>query len=207
MVNGKWQMNQSMVILSILIGIFVAALGGPVGGAGDKLMGAVVGVTIGLIISSTAHYFIRSFAGNADPSWLKAGSTYKITSKGADKLQGYFKDVVNKMGTDMGIAKSIDPTGAIANKIKEFERSTGSQVDYNKLKEAVRLMKQEGMSPNQIKDMINIQDYMEIPQQVGGEMVGASTNQANDIVNETVKQIKKMQGSMPSAPVAMEDQE
>jgi uncharacterized membrane protein required for colicin V production len=177
----------TLIILSILIGIFVAALGGTVGGAGDKLMGAVVGVTIGLIIASTAHYFIRSFGGGADPSWLKKGTTYEVTSKGADRLQDYFKDVVNKMGTDMGILKSVDPTGALANKIKEFERKTNLAVDYDKLKQAVQMMKEQGMSPEQIKDMIDIQDYMSLPQQVdGGTLEGV------------VDQAKKMQDNLPT---------
>lgn len=152
----------ALIALSIIIGIFVAALGGTVGGAGDKVLGAAVGITIGVIIASTAHYFVRSFGGGVDPSWLKSGATYEITSNGADKLQGYFKDVVNKMGVDMGMAASIDPTGGIVDKIKDFQSSTGSTVDLDKLKEAVRLMKEEGMAPDQIKDMINIQDYMSV---------------------------------------------
>ncbi len=185
----------ALIALSIVIGIFVAALGGTVGGPGDRLLGAAVGVTIGAIIASTGHYFIRSFNGGTDPDLLKKGSTYELTSKGADKLQEYFKDIVSKMGSDMGMMKSMDPSGGLADKIKQFQTSTGSQIDFDKLKEAVRLMKEEGMEPSQIKDMINIQDYMALP-----------NGEASAIVNDTMNKIKNVQGDI-EAPVAYDDQE
>lgn len=190
----------ALVILSIIIGIFVAALGSTVGGPSDRLLGAMVGISIGFIIGSTAHYFVRSFAGGTDPQWLQDGKTYKFTSVGADKLQGYFKDVVKNMGSDMGVVKDMDPTGGIADKIKKFQDSTGSQVDMEKLKEAIRIMKEEGLSPEQIKDLINIQDYLVMPQ-------GAATGQANKIVNDTINAAKQYQNKIIPAPVAIDDQE
>ncbi len=199
----------ALIVLSIVIGIFVAALGSSVGGPSDRLMGAIVGTTIGLIIASTAHYFVRSFGGNTDPQWLKDGMTYSVTSVGADKLQGYFKDVIHNMGSDVGIIKEMDPTGSIADKIKQFQDSTGSQIDMEKLKEAIRIMKEDGLTPEQIKDLINIQDYMAIPQKIGEELTGGANGQANGIVNDAVKAAKQYQQKLTpeNAPIAIDDQE
>lgn len=202
----------ALVALSILIGIFLTALGSTVGGGSDRIMGAMVGMTIAAIIVSTGHYFLRSFNGGNDPDWLRGGKTYALTSQGADILQGYFKDVVKGMGVDLGLAKNIDPTGDIANKIKEFQNETGSDIDYAKLKDAVRMMKEDGMSPDQIKDMINVQDYMAVSQETGQALTDANSEDAQAIVKEAVKQLEKLKGAMPNgaagdAPIGLDDQE
>jgi uncharacterized membrane protein required for colicin V production len=193
----------ALIILSIIIGILVAALGATVGGPGDRFLGALVGLTIGVIIASTAHYFIRSFAGGEDPQWLKDGKTYSVTAQGADTLQGYFKDVVKNMGTDMGFVKDLDPSGQLMNQIEQIQNSGTSQIDFEKLKEAIRIMKEEGSTPEQIKDMINIQDYMITPQ----ETINSATGAANTIVNEGLNQVNQLKGALPQAPVATDDQE
>ncbi len=165
----------ALIGLSVVIGILVAALGGTVGGPGDKLLGAIIGATIGIIIASTGHYFIRSFGGGSDPQWLKDGKTYDITAQGADKLQGYFKDVVQNMGTDMGFVRELDPSGGFEKKIQQVQQATGSQVDYDSLKEAIRMMKESGLAPEQIKDMINIRDYMQSPSFGSSDNSGATS--------------------------------
>jgi uncharacterized membrane protein required for colicin V production len=195
----------TLIVLSIVIGIFVAALGGTVGGAGDKFLGALVGISVGAIIASTAHYFIRSFSGGTDPAWLQKGETYQITSRGADKLQDYFKDVVNKMGVDMGFLKTVDPSGALQDKIKTLETQTGAHIDYDKLKEAIKMMKDQGISPDQIKDMINIQDYMSMPVQEINTGAGSAGQQSKKIVNDTINKLKGLQNNMPQ-PVDNDDQ-
>ncbi len=169
-----------LVLLSIIVSILVSALGGTVGGPSDRILGAAVGLTIGIIIASTAHYFIRSFKGGKDPDWLQKGETYQITSQGADKLQGYFKNVVQNMGVDLGFVKNLDPTGSLASQIQGLQ-ANGSVIDMDKLKDAVRMMKDEGMSPNQIKDMINVQDYM-------------TAGSAQQVITNTTKQL---QNAMP----------
>lgn len=198
----------ALILLSIIIGIFVAALGSTVGGPGDRLMGAIVGITIGVIVASTAHYFVRSFAGGTDPDWMKEGKTYEVTSVGADKLQEYFKDVVKNMGVDMGVVKDLDPSGQLADKIKAFQESTGGEIDMAKLKEAIRMMKENGFEPNQIKDMINIQDYMAVPQQSGNAVTGQATKEAKQIIDGAVNSAKQYQNKLvPPAPIAIDDQE
>jgi membrane protein required for colicin V production len=155
-----------LILLSILISIFVAALGSTVGGGGDRILGAVVGASIAFILLSTIHYFIRSFSGSNDPDWLKSGKTYNITSQGADTLQKYFKDNAEKVGIDLGFISNFDISGSIANKVNSYQINAGgagSQIDLVKLKEAIRMMKENGMSPEQIKGSINIQDYMQSP--------------------------------------------
>jgi membrane protein required for colicin V production len=202
----------ALVALSILISIFLTALGSTVGGGSDRIMGAMVGITIAAIIVSTGHYFLRSFNGGADPDWLRGGKTYSLTNQGANILQSYFKDVVKGMGVDLGLAKNMDPTGDIANKIKEFQNETGSDIDYAKLKDAIRMMKEDGMAPDQIKDLINIQDYMAVSQEAGQTMVDASSGDAEAIVNQATEELKKLKNAMPNsmnneAPIGLDDQE
>lgn len=194
----------ALVALSILISIFLTALGSTVGGGSDRIMGAMVGISIAAIIVSTGHYFLRSFNGGTDPDWLKGGKTYSLTNQGANILQTYFKDVVKGMGVDLGLAKNMDPTGDIANKIKEFQSETGSEIDYTKLKDAIRMMKEDGMSPDQIKDMINIQDYMAVSQETGQALTDANSEDAQEIVNQATQELKKLKNAMPNG---LDDQE
>ncbi|MDX1950100.1 MAG: CvpA family protein [Rickettsiales bacterium] len=151
----------SMIVLTILSSIIVAALGDNVDGLIDKALGLFMGVAVGYIIVSSVHFVVSSVYQGDEPKWLKEGQSYEITKVGADVLKGYFKDGTINISKDLGFDFG-DRASEISGKVKEHteqlksgvSNATGSELDVNLIKDMARKLKDQGYSEQEVLDII-----------------------------------------------------
>jgi uncharacterized membrane protein required for colicin V production len=152
----------ALIILIIISKIISIALKSIIGGAVDRFAGLLIGLTIGFVIISSAHYIVTNTM-KEEPEWLANGKTYELTKFGADNIGKLINSDFSGMMSDFGLdldsikekAANMNSESAPLNGLEpeNLEEPTNN-LNVEKIRKALEELKAEGYGKEEAKQKL-----------------------------------------------------